>query len=386
MLADTDAGSIITAARSGAAWGYRMLLPQLLLIPILYLVQETTVRLGLITGKGHGELIRARFGPGWAYLSVGTLFLSSVGALITEFSGVGGVGLLFAIPPSLSVSVTAAFLVAVGLSGSYRRVERIGIALGAFELFFLVAAVLAHPAPRALGEGLLTIPLQRPGYLYLLAANVGAVIMPWMVFYQQGAVIDKGLGPDALGRARADTLVGAVLTQAVMLSVVLVSAAAAGHLGPRVALADVDGIVRGLTSVLGFEAARVVFGLGMLGASLTAALVVSIAGSWGVGEAFGLRHSLNDSWRRAPVFYALYTFAHVAGAALVLASRDLVTLSVDVEVMNAILLPLVLGFLLALEQKALPAQWRRRGWRKGLLWALSGLVMAFGLYTLATTV
>ncbi|TAN27004.1 MAG: divalent metal cation transporter, partial [Actinomycetota bacterium] len=118
MLADTDAGSLITAAQSGAKWGYRMVLPQLVLIPILYVVQEMTVRLGIVTGKGHGALIREHFGKGWALLSASTLFLSAIGALLTEFAGVAGVGELFGLPRTLTVPVATAFLIGVGVTGN----------------------------------------------------------------------------------------------------------------------------------------------------------------------------------------------------------------------------------------------------------------------------
>ena len=131
MLADTDAGSVITAAQSGAQWGYRMVLPQLILIPILYVVQEMTVRLGIVTGQGHGALIRARFGRGWAWVSAATLFASAIGALLTEFAGIAGVGELFRVSRWLTIPVATAALLGLMLTGSYRRVERIGIAVGA---------------------------------------------------------------------------------------------------------------------------------------------------------------------------------------------------------------------------------------------------------------
>lgn len=193
MFADTDAGSLITASQSGARFGYAMILPQLLLIPILYLVQETALRLGLVTGQGHGALIRARFGRPWALLSAGTLLVSVFGALLTEYAGVAGVTLLFGIPAWVSVPLATLFLLTLALTGSYRRVERVGLALGAAELAFLVALVMARPEPGALAHGLASAPLNQGSYLVMLAANIGAVIMPWMVFYQQGAVLDKGL-------------------------------------------------------------------------------------------------------------------------------------------------------------------------------------------------
>ncbi|OYV63957.1 MAG: NRAMP family metal ion transporter, partial [Acidiphilium sp. 21-66-27] len=134
MLADTEVGSIITASQSGVAWGYRLLLLQFILIPILYVVQELTVRLGIFTGKGHGELIRDTFGKGWAWLSAAGLAVATIGALLSEFSGVAGVGELYGIPRAVTLTLSVVFLLVVAFTGSYRRVERVAIGLGLFEL------------------------------------------------------------------------------------------------------------------------------------------------------------------------------------------------------------------------------------------------------------
>ena len=386
MLADTDAGSLITASQSGASWGYRMVLPQLILIPILYVVQEMTVRLGVLTGTGHGALIRERFGRRWALLSAGTLFLSAIGALITEFAAVAGVGELFGVSRWLTIPVATALLIGLALSGSCRRVERIGIALGLAELAFLPAMLLGHPSARALAHGLTSLPMGHSSYRYLLAANVGAVIMPWMVFYQQGAVTDKGVDATRIRRERAGTLVGAVVTQVVMIAVVITVAATIGRQHPDASLGTVGQISAALRPSLGVVGAKVLFGAGMLGAALVAALVSSLAGAWGLAEIFGWQHTLNERpSRKTARFYLSYALAHVAGAVLVLASVDLIGLSIDAEVMNALLLPIVLGFLLALEARALPAAHRMRGGRKYLSWALCLLVMGFGLYLIPST-
>jgi Mn2+/Fe2+ NRAMP family transporter len=381
MLADTDAGSVVTAAQSGALWGYGMLLPQLLLIPVLYVVQEMTVRLGVLTRKGHGELIRDTFGRPWAFLSVLTLFVAAVGALVTEFAGIAGVGQLFGVPKVYSVGAAALLLIGLGVTGSYRRVERVGIALGLFELLFLPAALMSHPDPVALVHGLGQLPLGNHGYLMLLAANVGAVIMPWMVFYQQGAVIDKGLKPRQLRGARLDTLVGAVVTQLVMIFVVVAVAATIGRSGHAAALQSIPEISRALEPFLGFAGAKLAFGLGILGASLVAAIVVSVAAAFGIGEAFGCPHSLNSQVGEASHFYLAYVLALVLGAAVVLTGLPLIHLTIDIEVMNAILLPVVLGFLLALEARALPAQARMRGPYRWFVYLATGSVILVGLVT-----
>jgi Mn2+/Fe2+ NRAMP family transporter len=380
MLADTDVGSVITAAQSGAQWGYKLLLLQLVLVPILYIVQELTVRLGIFTGKGHGELIRETFGPAWAWVSVSGLGIATVGALLTEFSGVAGVSELFGLPRAVGVLIAAVFLLAVVWTGSYRRVERIAILLGLFELVFFAVALAARPDPHAILAGLAHVPLGNSEYMYLVAANIGAVIMPWMIFYQQSAVADKGLRPEHYRHARLDTAIGAVLTQAVMAAVLVATAATLGRANPNAQLDTVGQIAHALTPFLGTDWGSVVFSLGILGAGMVAAIVVSLAAAWGFGEVSGYRHSLENHPQDAPWFYAIYTLAVIVGALAVIFIPNLVTLSLGVEVMNALLLPLVLGFLIALAIKALPAKHRLRGPYLWLVLGVSAVTAGLGVY------
>jgi Mn2+/Fe2+ NRAMP family transporter len=386
MLADTDAGSLITAAQSGSEWGYRMVLPQLLLIPVLYVVQEMTVRLGILTNMGHGALIRQTFGRKWALLAGAPLFVSGVGALFTEYAGVAGVGELFGVPRTVTVPVAAAFLIGVSMTGSYRRAERIGIALGLAELVFFPAVLMAHPDLSDIGRGLGHLPLANSSYLFLLAANIGAVIMPWMIFYQQGAVLDKGLKPINIPSERRDTAVGAGLTQLIMIAVVLTFAATVGRSHPGVTLRTVTDMSSALRPFVGAIGAKVLLGTAVLGAALVAALVASLAGAWGISEVFGWAHTLNERPdRNTAKFYITYCLAHVLGAVIVLCSLNLVRLVIDVEVMNALCLPIVLCFLLLLEAKALPAEYRMRGTRRVVTTGLCLLVVAFGFYLVPAT-
>ena len=142
MFADTDAGSIIVAAQSGAQWGYHLLLLQFLLMPILFIAQELAVRLGIVTAKGHGELIKNKFGTCWAWISVSTLIISCIGAMLSEFSGLAGVGNLFGVPTIVVMMLVIAFLSIVVLTGSYRFVERIALLFGLFEMVFFVSFIL----------------------------------------------------------------------------------------------------------------------------------------------------------------------------------------------------------------------------------------------------
>ncbi len=380
MLADTDAGSIITAAQSGAQWGYKLLALQLLLIPILFIVQELTLRLGLVTGRGHGELIRETFGRGWAWFSVGTLMLACVGAIVTQLSGLAGIASLFGVPPPLMVAIIVALLLVLVWTGSYRSVERIAIVLGLFELAFVAVALSAHPDAAAVSRQIGQVPLADPKYLYLVAANLGAVIMPWMIFYQQSAVLDKGLGPADLNIARWDTAVGAVVTQLIMASVLVAVAATVGRTRPDTSLQDVPEIAHALISFLGDGVGRVVFAAGMAGAALVATIVVCLTAAWGVGAVAGYKRSLEHHPREAPWFYGIFSVCLIAGGVLVATGINLVKLSVAVEVMNALLLPIVLGFLYLLALKALPQPYRLGAVYRWVVGSVVFITAGFGVY------
>ena len=380
MLADTDVGSIITAANSGVQFGYRMVVQQLLLVPVLFIVQELTVRLGIFTGRGHGELIRERFGRFWAWVSATGLGIATAGALLTEFAGVAGVGELYGVPRGISVSLAAVALLAIVLTGSYRRVERAAIAVGLFEFVFFFVAWAAHPDLGLMARQSIDVPWHNQQYWFLTAANVGAVIMPWMVFYQQSAVADKRLQPEHFSAARWDTAVGALITQLVMVAVVIATAATIGRTSPTATLNSVGDISHAITPFLGERIGKLVFSAGLLGAGLVASIVVSLASAWGFGEVSGYRRSLEEHPFRAPWFYGVYATCVVAGAAMVALWPNLVALSVDVQVMNALLLPVVLGFLIALAVWALPPAVRLRGWYLWVVVAVAGLTTALGVF------
>ncbi|MHA8263823.1 NRAMP family divalent metal transporter [Lactobacillaceae bacterium Melli_B3] len=380
MLADTDAGCLITAAQSGASYGYSMVLPQILLIPILFMVQEITVRLGIVTNKGHGELIREYFGKKWAYISSITLMISCVGALITEFIGIAGVGELFGISKWFTVPVSTMVLILIGFMGSYRRVEKIGIMFGIFELTFIIGIFLVHPNMESMMAGLQSIPIHDSSYVYLIAANVGSVIMPWMIFYQQSAVIDKGLKPHMIKKEQTDTFVGTFITQGIMIGFVILFAATVFKSGAHATENSVSDLVNSLATYIGPQASKAILGSSILGGAL-AAIVVVLAGTWGMTEVLNWKHSLNERLNKTNVgFYSMYAIVLIFSAFLVLLNGNLVSIAITVEVVNALMIPIVLGFLLMLEAKALPKRYRMRGIYRYTVITLSLIVMAFGVY------
>jgi Mn2+/Fe2+ NRAMP family transporter len=380
MLADTDAGSLITAAQSGAQWGYRLILLQFLLIPILYLVQELTVRLGVVTGKGHAQLIREHFGAFWAWISVGTLVVSCLGALLTEFSGLTGVGALIGVPAPVTLALVVTLLLAMAVTHKYLTVERIAICVGAFELVFLLVAWLAHPDGGELAQGAFSIPLSDPKYLYLASANIGAVIMPWMVFFQQASVVERRLTRRDLEAARLDTALGAVVTQLVMAAALIATAATIGKHQGEASLNTVQEIAAAITPFLGQFGGKLLFGLGMAGASLVATIVVTLTAARAVAETLNMPNTLDNAPREAPWFYGAYAAALILGAAIVSANVDLVALSVAVQVMNALLLPIVVGFLFLLARR-LPEPYRLKGVYGAVATALTAITVVFGVFS-----
>jgi len=384
MLADTDVGSVVTAAQSGVQWGYRLLLLQVALIPILYMVQELTVRLGVFTGRGHGELIRDTFGRFWAWVSVSGLMVASTGAMLSELSGVAGVGDLYGVPRIVSLPLAVVTLIAVVMTGSYRRVERAAIAVGLFELAFFVVAWAAGPNLATMAHDSVRIPWGNSDYLFLVAANIGAVIMPWMIFYQQSAIADKKLRPEHFTAARWDTAVGAVVTQLIM-AAVLVAAAATLATGASVngdapSLSSVGQVSGALTPLLGSIIGRAVFSAGVLGAGLVAAIVASLALAWGLGEVTGYKHSLELHPLRARWFYGTYAACVIVAALIVGLVPNLVSLNIGVQVMNALMLPVVLGFLFLLATRALPPDVRLRGWYRYVVLIVGGTVCCLGVW------
>jgi NRAMP (natural resistance-associated macrophage protein)-like metal ion transporter len=383
MLADTDAGSVITAAQSGAQWGYRLLLLQLVLVPILFVVQELTVRLGIVTGKGHADLIQTHFGKFWAWVSVVTLVVACIGALLSELSGLAGVGEIFGVPAWLTMVLVCGGLSVMVLTGSYWTVERIALAIGAFELVFLLVAWRAQPNLNAMLSGAVNIAWADPKYLYLVAANIGAVIMPWMVFYQQSSVVEKKLTVADLKLARWDTALGALLTQIIMVAVLIATAATIGSdasgKNVGVSLESIGQIAQAITPYLGHGVGNVLFALGMLGSALVATIVVTLTVARTVGEILGVNHSLSHSPRQAPWFYGLYCAALIAGGIWVASGINLVSLSVGVQVMNALLLPIVLGFLYLLARR-LPEPYRLKGWYAGVVALVVCITAGFGVY------
>ncbi len=381
MLADVDAPSVLTAAKAGTEFGDALLLPLVALIPILYLVQEMTARLGIVTGRGHAELLRERYGFGWAAVAVISMAAIDLLAYVAEFAGIVlGAGIL-GVPAWLAVVFALVFHSLMVLTGGYRRYERIALLLSIALFTFVVLAFTTHPDAGAVLGGLsLAQPLGSRPYLDLVVATVGAVVMPWMLFYQQAATVDKGLGIEDLPAARTETLVGAIASELLMAAVVVATAAAMA--GPARGLgASVGALPAGLARLAtGFPA--VLIAVGMVGAGLLAAVVISLSSAWAWSELFRWPHSLNLSLRRAPGFYALYLLEVVPAALVALLAQNLITVIIDAMILNVVVLAIPLAFLVRMSgDRAILGPLANGPVRSAICWVVTGGLLAMGLWS-----
>jgi Mn2+/Fe2+ NRAMP family transporter len=379
ILANTDAGSIITIAQSGAKWGYQLLLPNLLFVPFMFMAQELAARLGLGTGRGAADLVLRRLGRGPAIVLLVALAVSCFGGLLTEMSGLAGAGATYGVPIWATMTLTVLGLMFMIATGSYRSVERVGLFLGSFELAFFVMAWNSQPSVMEIVHGATRMSVQNSDYLYLLAANLGTSIIPWTLLYQQSASVDKRLDPGDIKGARIETLAGVVLCQAITSALIVAVGATLGGKGGS--LVRVEQIGTAFTATLGSTIGNAVFVLGLVGGALAATIVVCLTLAWTFGEVLGVRHSLEHHPTEAPWFYGVLGAMIVAGAASVSSGINLIDLAVGAGVINALLLPIVLGFLYFLGRTALPEVLCLKGIYAAVVAIAFLLISGVGLYT-----
>ena len=346
MLADNDAGGITTYTVTGATYGYGLIWFLLLLLPVAFVVQEMTVRLGAVTKRGHAEAIFDAFGSFWGWFSFLDLTLVNWLTLITEFIGMTAAMSIFHIPPIFTIAIVSVVMLLMVLQGRYWTWEKIAIVFAVLNLIYIPAAFLVHPSVGdVLGQGL--IPHFPGGFdstlFFFLMANIGTTIAPWMIFFQQSAVVDKGMKEKDIPFGQLDTLIGSAFTVIVAIFVVVVT-------GTVLYGMQIDSAAQAATIMMGINPWLGTFvAIGLFDAGFLGAICISLSSSWAFGEVFGWAHSLNLKIREAPWFYACYLFAILtAGAVVLIPDAPLVLITLFVQVIAVTLLPAALVFLILL--------------------------------------
>jgi Mn2+/Fe2+ NRAMP family transporter len=346
--AGNDAGGIVTYASAGSQYRYRTLFLMLLIGIGLALVQETSARLGAISGKGLAALIREEFSIRLTALALGALVIANVGIVVSEFAGIATAFELFHVSKYITVPTSAVVIWVLVLFGSYRYAERVFLLLTIAFFTYPVAAVLSH-ASWGTAASSVVIPhlIGNRGFVLLAVALIGTTISPYMQLYNAAAVVDRGIGPEEYPLERIDAIAGAGFATFISWSIIIATAAAIGGSG---ALSTAKEAADALRPVAG-HAAVLLFGLGLLGASALAAAVVPLSTSYALAEAVGVERSVSRSFREAPLFLGLFTGQIVIGAVVTLTPINLIHLLIGTQVIEGLVTPITLTFIVVLANR-----------------------------------
>ena len=343
-LAGADAGGVATYSNAGALFGFMQLWTVPVMCFLLIVAQETAARMGCVTGKGLASLIREQFGVRLSALAMLALLVSNTTVNLSEFAGIASALALFGVPVHVSVPVAALAIWLLTMSGSYRRIEKVLLAIACVFVTYIVAGVMVGPN---WGDALLHTVVPHveatPQYLSLLVASVGTAIAPWMLFLAQSNVVEKNAHADDLPYQRVDTVTGAVAASVISWFIILTTGAVLHPAGVEVSGAE--DAAAALAPLVG-DYAELLFGAGLTGASFLAACVLPGITSSAVCEAFGWERGADRSWAEAPTYRGIITAVIAVSAVVVmLPNVNLFGIMMIAQVINGVLLPVLLVFM-----------------------------------------
>jgi len=383
-LADTDAGALFTYGDSGARWGFSFVTLLVVLTPLIYMTQDLTARLGVYTKKGLTACIRERYGPVVAGVAAFCLAVNCFFALVSELSGIDAVAQLWGAGRSTGSIAAGLTLVTALLALTYKQVEIVGVCCGLLPLMFVASMVVLPVSPSEVLTSSLTLHVHDANWVMLVAANIGATLMPWPLFFQQSAIAAAGLsGAKALAAERQKTALGAIVAQTITVCVVI-SVAATLH--TRKNLSGIADFVEVLEPFLGHTMSRIMISLAFLGASLASSFVVALTAGWAISEACGTddRCAMDRSVSEAPIFYSTLATGVILAVLVLLSGAQLVKLNIYIEMLNSIFLPFALLMLHSLAATdCLPSVERLSGPRKWILAAVFSTVSVTGIGSVA---
>jgi NRAMP (natural resistance-associated macrophage protein)-like metal ion transporter len=348
---DNDAGGITTYSLAGASFGYKLLWSLIPITVALIVVQEMCARMGAVTGKGLADLIRERFGVRITFYAMLGLLLADLGNTISEFAGVAASMELFGVSKYISVPLGALLVWGLVVRGSYKSVERVFLLACGLYLCYVASGILAHPPWGEVMRDLVVPSFSlNSSYLTMLVGVVGTTIAPWMQFYIQAAVVEKGITVKDYGYSKVDVIAGCFMVNLVALFIIVSCAATLHVYGIKIESAKDAALA---LAPLAGPWASWLFALGLLNASLFSASILPLATAYIICEGFGIEAGVDKSWREAPVFYWLYTLIIIIGAGVILIpDMPLILVMFWSQVVNGVLLPFVLIFMLLLINNA----------------------------------
>jgi NRAMP (natural resistance-associated macrophage protein)-like metal ion transporter len=385
-VVDNDSGGIYTYSAAGARFGY---LPLWTLLPItiaLIITQEMCSRMGAVTGKGLSDLIREEFGLRITFLMMALLVITNLTNVMAEFAGVASSLELFRVSRYISVPLAAVAVWFLVVKGNYQSVEKIFLFACVLYVTYVISGFLVKPDWKVAAiYSVRPVLLLEPAYIYMLIGMVGTTIAPWMQFYLQAAVVEKGITAKEYTESRVEVIVGCFMTSIIAFFIIVACAGAIYSVMPR----DIDSAAEAALALKPFgQYAFLLFAAGLLNASVFAASILPLSTAYTVCEGLGFEAGVNRRMREAPIFYSLYTLLIVVGAGVVLIPGfDLVRMTILSQVLNGMLLPFVLiPMVLLINKRDLMGEWVNPRWFNLVSWiavvVMIGLTLAYAGITL----
>jgi len=382
---DNDAGGILTYSQAGAKFGYALLWTLIPTTIALIVVQEMAARMGAVTGKGLSDLIREEFGLRMTVFTMLILGIADFGNIAAEFAGLAsGMG-IFGASKYIIVPIGAALVWFVVVQGTYRPVEKILIFFSLIYFTYMASALYAHPDwHAAVRDTFVPVVNKSSEYLIALIGLVGTTITPWMQFYLQASIVEKGIGKKEYGLSKWDVIIGCVITDVVAFFIVVACAATLYVTGQH-DIGDAAEAAAALRPLVG-QFASLLFAVGLVNAALLSAAILPLATAYNICEGLGVESGINKKFSEAPVFYWLYTFLIVGGAGFVLLPQmPLIKVILYSQVLNGVLIPFVVIFMLRLVNRPdLMGEYRNSTIANVIAWGTSAVMIVLAIALVIT--
>lgn len=385
-MVDNDAGGILTYSQAGARWGYLPLWTLLPITVLLIITQEMSSRMGAVTGKGLSDLIREEFGLRITFITMAILVLANLTNMIADFSGIAGSLEIFGIPRWVSVPLGAAVVWLLVVKGTYASVEKIFLFACIVYVAYIVSAILVKPDwKQAAIYSVKPVLMLQGAYLYMLIGMVGTSIAPWMQFYLQAAVVEKGVTAKEYKESRIEVIVGCIAMSVIAFFIIVACAGTIYAVAPRDLQVPADAAA-GLRPFGSY--AYLLFAAGLFNASLFAACILPLSTAYSVCEGLGFESGVNRRFREAPIFYWLFTLLIVIGGVVVMwPGFPLVKMILFSQVLNGVLLPFVLIFMILLINKQkLLHEWTNSRFYNFVAWASVALMIGLTMALVALSI
>jgi Mn2+/Fe2+ NRAMP family transporter len=376
---DNDPNGIITYSQAGAQFGYALLWTMIPVTLALIVVQEMCARMGAVTGKGLSDLIREEFGLRVTIIIMFLLVLVNFGNIIGEFTGIAGSLQLFHVSKFISIPICSALVWLLAVRGDYKSVEKIFLVASMVYFCYIIAGVLAHPGWHAAWAATIKLPpmsvLHNKDYIFMVVAVIGTTIAPWMQFYLQSSIVEKGVTAKTYAASRLDVIVGSIFTDVVAWFIIVACAATLWTHGITT-ISDASSAAEAMKPLAG-QYAFILFSFGLFNAGFFAASVLPLSTAYVVCEGLGVESGVDKRFREAPFFYGLYTLLIVGGATAVLLipNAQLIKWYLESQAFNGILLPVVIVLMLLLiNRKDLMGEHTNPHWFNAAAWVTAIVV------------